>query len=135
MKKTNGRLSAKNLFAVIAAGLTLTAFNSASAAGVPSGIQVVPAQGTFDHCGCDTKKGIETYVQNIINDSQQRGLSCGISMHVPACITAYCSSCAGHSGLMESCIKTGMEYFTSSCGQQQQLTASAYGLPMQGGGF
>lgn len=76
------------------------------------------------------------YVQNLITDAQQRGLSCGMSsMHVPACLAAYCSSCSGHSGVMESCVKTGMEYFASSCGQPQQLTASAYGLPMQGGLF
>ena len=134
MERTNGTLSAKNVFAVIAAGLTLTAFSSASAAGVPSGIQAVPAQGAFEHCGCDTKQGVEKYVQNLINDAQQRGMNCGMSsMHVPACITAYCSSCAGHSGVMESCMKAGIEYFSSSCGQQPQLTAFAYG--MQGGWF
>ena len=133
--KANGTLSAKNFFAAAAAALALSAFSSASAADVPSRIQAGPAQGAFEHCGCDTKQGVENYVQNLINDSQQRGLSCGISMHVPACITAYCSSCAGHSGVMENCMKTGMEYFTSSCGQQPQLTASAYGLPMQGGWF
>lgn len=134
--KANGTLSAKNLFAAIAACFALSAFSSASAADVPSKIQSWPAHGAFEHCGCDTKKGVQVYVQNLINDSQQRGLNCGMSMHVPACITAYCSSCAGHSGIMESCMKTGMEYFASSCGQQPQLTASAYGLPMQqGGGF
>jgi hypothetical protein len=134
--KANGTLSARNIFAAIAACLALTAFSSASAANVPSRIQAGPAQGAFEHCGCDTRQGVEMYVQNLINDAQQRGLSCGMSsMHVPACITAYCSSCAGHSGVMESCMKAGMEYFASSCGQQPQLTASAYGLPMQGGWF
>lgn len=134
--KANGTLSARNTFAAIAACLALTAFSSASAANVPSRIQAGPAQGAFEHCGCDTRQGVEMYVQNLINDAQQRGLSCGMSsMHVPACITAYCSSCAGHSGVMESCMKAGMEYFASSCGQQPQLTASAYGLPMQGGWF
>ena len=129
--KANGTLSARNFFAAIAAGLALTAFSAASAADVPSGVQT---QGAFEHCGCDTRQGVEMYVQNLINDAQQRGLSCGMSsMHVPACITAYCSSCAGHSGVMESCMKAGMEYFSSSCGQQPQLTAFAYG--MQGGWF
>lgn len=114
-------LSAKNLFAVIAASLALSAFGSASAANVSLGLQAGPAaveQGTFEHCGCDNKQGVEMYVQNLINDSLQRGLSCEMSMHVPACLTAYCSSCAGHSGLMESCIKTGMAYFANSCGQK-----------------
>jgi hypothetical protein len=87
-----------------------------------------------EHCGCDTKQGVETYVQNLISDSQQRGLNCGMSMHVPACITAYCSSCAGHSGIMESCMKTGMEYFSSSCGQQQGQLTAAY-MPAPGALF
>jgi hypothetical protein len=127
--KAIGTLSAKNLLTAIAAGLVFSAFSSASAADVPSRIQAVPAQGAFEHCGCDTKQGVETYVQNLISDSQQRGLKCGMSMHVPACITAYCSSCAGHSGIMESCMKTGMEYFSSSCGQQQGHTAAYMPAP------
>ena len=133
--KAIGTLSAKNLLTAIVAGLVLSAFSSASAADVPSRIQAVPAQGAFEHCGCDTKQGVETYVQNLISDSQQRGLSCGMSMHVPACITAYCSSCAGHSGIMESCMKTGMEYFASSCGQQQGQLAAAYTMPAPGTWF
>ena len=133
--KANGTLSARNLFAAIAACLALTAFSSASAANVPSRIQAGPAQGAFEHCGCDTKQGVEMYVQNLINDSRQRGISCEMSMHVPACIVSYCSSCAGHSGVMENCMKTGMEFFASSCGQQPQLTASAYGTAMQRGWF
>jgi hypothetical protein len=76
--KAIGTLSAKNLLTAIAAGLVLSAFSSASAADVPSRIQAWPAQGAFEHCGCDTKQGVEMYVQNLINDSQQRGLSCEI---------------------------------------------------------
>ena len=132
--KAIGTLSAKNLLTAIAAGLVLSAFSSASAADVPSRIQAVPAQGAFEHCGCDNKQGVETYVQNLINDSKQRGLSCEKSMHVPACLAAYCSSCAGHSGLMESCMSTGMAYFTNSCSQQPtQLTA--YNMPAPGAWF
>lgn len=132
--KAIGTLSAKTFLACIAAGFALTAFSSASAADVPSRIQAGPAQGAFEHCGCDTKQGVETYVQNLISDSQQRGLSCEMSMHVPACITAYCSSCAGHSGIMESCMKTGMAYFTNSCSPQPtQLTA--YNMPAPGAWF
>ncbi|WP_417910188.1 hypothetical protein [Candidatus Electronema sp. PJ] len=63
------------------------------------------------------------YVQNILNDSWQRGISCEMSMHVPACITSYCSICAGHPGLMESCMKMGMDYFVSSCAQQSAANA------------
>jgi hypothetical protein len=136
--KAIGTLSAKNLLTAIAACYALTAFSSASAAGVPFGLQTGPAaveQGAFEHCGCDTRQGVEMYVQNLINDSRQRGLSCGMSMHVPACITAYCSNCSGHSGMMESCIKTGLEYFTSSCGQQQGQLAAAYNMPAPGTWF
>jgi len=35
---------------------------------------------------------------------------------------------------MESCLKTGMEYFASSCGQQGQL-AAAYKMPAPGTWF
>jgi len=73
--KAIGTLSAKNLLTAIAAGLVLTAFNSA-AAGVPFGLQAGPAQGTFQLCGCDSRQGVEMYVQNVINDAQQRGMSC-----------------------------------------------------------
>jgi hypothetical protein len=116
--KAIGTLSAKTLLACIAAGFALTAFNSASAADVSTGLQA----------------GQGAYVQNLINDSKQRGLSCEMSMHVPACLAAYCSSCAGHSGLMESCMSTGMAYFTNSCSPQPtQLTA--YNMPAPGAWF
>jgi hypothetical protein len=133
--KAIGTLSAKNLLTAIAAGFVLSAFSSASAAGVPFGFQAGPAQGTFQHCGCDNRQAVEIYVQNIINDAQQRGLSCEMSMHVPACITSYCSICGDHPDLMASCVRTGMEYFTSSCGQQQGQLAAAYNMPAPGTWF
>jgi hypothetical protein len=71
------------------------------------------SQTAMEHCGCDNQKGIEMYVQNLINDAQKRGL---------ACITSYCSICRGHDGLVENCIKTGVDYFTRSadfCSGQQ----------------
>jgi len=76
----------------------------------------------IQHCGCDNQKGIEMYVQNLINDAQKRGLSCQAAMHIPACITTYCSICNGHEGLVENCIKSGVEYFAKSaefCAGQQ----------------
>lgn len=128
--KAIGTLSAKNLLAAIAVGFALTAFSSASAAGFPFGLQTNPAQGASEHCGCDNKQGVEMYVQNLINDAQQRGMSCGISMHIPACITSYCSICGDHPNLMASCVKTGMEYLSNSCSQQPtQLTAAYMPLP------
>jgi ribosomal protein L44E len=54
-------------------------------------------------------------------------------MHIPACITTYCSICKGHDGLVENCIKAGVEYFTSAadfCSQQQPGVA-AYMPDMQ----
>lgn len=117
--KAIGTFSANGLFLMTtAAFFILASFGSASAAGGPPA-----AQGAFEHCGCDNRKGIEMYVQNIINDSKQRGISCEMSMHVPACIVSYCSSCAGHPGLMENCIKMGTDYFASSCGQQPAANA------------
>lgn len=83
------------------------------------------------HCGCDSKEGIEKYVQNLINDAQQRGIGCDVAKtHVPACIAVYCSICGGHPGLVESCVKLGSDYFLNSpgyCGAQQptgEVTAS-----------
>ena len=129
--KAIGTLSAKNLLAAIAAAVfAMTAFSTASAAGVPFGFQAGPAQGTFQHCGCDNKQAVEMYVQNIINDAQQRGMGCGMSMHIPACITSYCSICGDHPDLMASCVQTGMEYLTNFCSQQPtQLTAAHIPLP------
>ena len=128
--KAIGTLSAKNLLTTIAAAVfALIAFSTASAAGVPF-LQVGPAQGTFEHCGCDNKQAVEMYVQNIINDAAQRGMGCGMSMHIPACITSYCSICGDHPDLMASCVQTGMEYLTNFCAHQpQQLTAAHIPVP------
>ena len=133
--KAIGTLSAKNLLAAIAAaGFALTAFSTASAAGVPFGFQAVPAQGASEHCGCDNRQAVEMYVQNIINDAQQRGMSCGMSMHIPACITSYCSICGDHPDLMASCVQTGMEYLTNFCSQQPTQLTAAY-MPAPGAFF
>ena len=92
-------------------------------------LQIIPAaeNTSITHCGCDTKEGIEMYVQNLINDAKKRGLDCQSSYHIPACITTYCSICKGHGGLVENCIQTGVEYFTlnsSLCSQQLDGVAS-----------
>ena len=111
--KAIGTLAAKNLLTAIAAGFALTAFSSASAAGVPFGLQTGPAaagQGALEHCGCDNKQGVEMYVQNLISDARQRGMACGVSMHIPACITSYCSICGDHPELMANCVKTENRY-------------------------
>jgi hypothetical protein len=121
-------VSAKALFGMTAAALLLIA-GSSSAAGYPFSFPVASAsqQGASEHCGCDNKQGIEMYVQNLISDSQQRGMTCDMSMHIPACIVSYCSIYSGHPGLMESCIKAGTDYLASSAGfcalQSMQLTA------------
>lgn len=134
--KTIGTLSAKSAFGIgmIAAGLFLAAGGAASALEVTpelrsAALQAMPdsSNNAIQHCGCDNKKGIETYVQNLINDAKQRGLSCENSLHIPACITTYCSICKGHQGLVENCIKTGVEYFTASadfCSDKQSGVAS-----------
>ncbi len=141
--KTIGTLSAKNAFGIgmIATGLFLTVFGTASALEISSelrsaALQVMPDSNSnaIQHCGCDNKQGIETYVQNLINDAKQRGLSCQSAMHIPACITTYCSICKGHAGLVENCIKAGVEYFTSAadfCSQQQPGVAAGYMPNMQ----
>jgi hypothetical protein len=140
--KTIGTLSAKSAFGIgiIAAGLFLTTGGTASALEITPELQSAALQAMPDssnnaiqHCGCDNKQGIEMYVQNLINDAKQRGLNCQDAMHIPACITTYCSICKGHAGLVENCIKAGVEYFTSTadfCSQQQPGVA-AYMPDMQ----
>lgn len=128
-------LSAKNLFAAIAAGLALTTFSAASATDVSSRLQAknpTAEQGKIEHYGCDNKQGVEMYVQNLINDAKQRGVTCGVSMYLPASITSYCSICVDHPELLASCVKTGMEYLTNFCSQQQTDLTAAYKLPAHG---
>jgi hypothetical protein len=132
--KSIGTMSA-NLFGMTVAALFLMA-GSAAAVEVSAQLQAAALQAIPDavvnnnaiqHCGCDNKKGIEMYVQNLINDAKNRGLNCEASMHIPACITTYCSICKGHDGLVENCIKAGVEYFSSNsgfCSQEQKGVAS-----------
>jgi hypothetical protein len=131
--KVIGTVSAKTLFGMTAAALLLIA-GSAPALDISPELRAAALQAMPDdasntaiqHCGCDNKKGIEMYVQNLINDAKKRGLSCEASLHIPACITTYCSICKGHEGLVENCIKTGVEYFSNSpelCSQQQKGVA------------
>jgi hypothetical protein len=129
MKKTTSILSARNFFTA-AFGVAVIS-GPAAAVEISSelrsaALQAMPTEAAnrtaMEHCGCDNQKGIEMYVQNLINDAQKRGLSCQAAMHVPACITSYCSICRGHDGLVENCIKAGVEYFTKSaefCSGQQ----------------
>jgi hypothetical protein len=131
--KVIGTVSAKTLFGMTAAALLLIA-GSASALDISPELRAAALKAMPDdanntaiqHCGCDNKKGIEMYVQNLINDAKKRGLSCEASLHIPACITTYCSICKGHEGLVENCIKTGVEYFSNSlelCSQQNSGVA------------
>jgi hypothetical protein len=133
--KTINTLSAQKLLGTIAAALFLMASGSAAALEISPEMQAAvletmpgtASSNAIAHCGCDNKQGIETYVQNLINDAKVRNLDCQFAMHIPACITTYCSICKGHEGLVETCIKTGVEYFKSSaefCGGKQPGVAS-----------
>ncbi len=114
--KTIGTLSVKNI-GLIAAFSFLTFAGSALAAGYPMVIQAFPSsQSSFQNCGCDNKQGIEMYVQNLITDSQKRGVTCEMSMHIPACIVSYCSICGNQPNLMQNCIKAGTDYLANSAG-------------------
>lgn len=137
--KAIGTVSAKNIFGMTAVAIFLMTGSSFAIEISPelqaAAIQAMPdaSNTAIQHCGCDTQKGIEMYVQNLINDAKKRGLSCESSLHIPACITTYCSICKGHDGLVENCIKAGVEYFTSTadfCSQQQPGVA-AYMPDMQ----
>ena len=130
--KTTSILSTRNFFGMITAALGLAVISGSAAAVEISPelrtatLQAMPAEAAsrtaIEHCGCDNQKGIEMYVQNLINDAQKRGLNCQAAMHIPACITTYCSICRGHEGLVENCIKAGVGYFTKTaefCSGQQ----------------
>jgi hypothetical protein len=130
----------KFLLAMSAAGILSAGADAASAVEITpqlraATLQVIPEAGAnntaIQHCGCDSKEGVQMYVQNLINDAEKRGLNCQTSYHIPACITTYCSICNGHPGLVENCIQTGIAYFTSTsnfCSQQAKSVA-AYSAP------
>jgi hypothetical protein len=68
------------------------------------------------NCGCDDRKGIELYMQNVINDAQRRGVTCESSqVYMMACINVYCSICTD-SLLREKCIKIASDYYQNSPG-------------------
>lgn len=127
------------LLAMSAVGVLLAGVSPASAVEITpqlraATLQVIPEAGAnntaMQHCGCDSKEGIEMYVQNLINDAEKRGLNCQTSYHIPACITTYCSICRGHAGLVENCIQTGIAYFTSTANFcSQQANVAAYTAP------
>lgn len=82
---------------------------------------------TWEHCGCDTQKGIEQYVQNLVNDALQRGMVCeAANGHIPACITVWCSTCAGHPGAVQHCMATANEYLVSKAGYCTQQQPAAH---------
>ena len=98
--------------------LTAAILLASSGAALAQGMSLSqPTSDAMQHCGCDSKAGVEMYVQNIINDAQQRGMSCDTAkIHAFACITSYCSICKEHPGIMENCIKMGADYFAASPG-------------------
>ena len=132
----DARTQTARFFLVMSAGLLFAGTGSALAVEITpqlraATLQVIPKAGAdnnaIQHCGCDSKEGIQMYVQNLINDAEKRGLDCQTSYHIPACITTYCSICRGHDGLVESCIQTGIEYFTSTqnfCSKQTNGVAA-----------
>ena len=77
--------------------------------------------GAWEHCGCDTKEGIEMFVGNLVNEARQRDAVCeSAATHIPFCIAAWCSTCAGHENAVENCVETANNYLadtTESCTQ------------------
>lgn len=144
MKSKKMQSVGQGFFAMIVAAMSLAAGSAAAQQAAPTTefhaqVQsLVPhrpepaRQDVIAHCGCDSKEGIEKYVQNLINDAQRRKITCDTAkLHVPACIAVYCSICGGHPGLVESCIKAGSDYFLNSsgfCGTQPpagEITAAS----------
>lgn len=113
--KTNTTQSAGRIFLAIAAGAALftgsTAFAQNNAG--PAGL-----------CGCDQQRGIEMYVNNVIHDAQQRGITCeSAKVYTAACFNVYCSIC-NDVAAKERCLKAAYDYFLQSpgfCVQQQPV--------------
>jgi hypothetical protein len=97
-----------------AAVLTLGALVSAGSAAAVTPMQTAADQQSAKQCGCDDKKSVEAYMQNVINDAQRRGVSCEIEkMYLPACITVYCSICPDVAS-RGRCAKMATDYLTTS---------------------
>lgn len=97
-----------------AAALTLCAFVSAGSAAAVTPTQTAADQQSAKQCGCDDKKSVEAYMQNVISDAQRRGVSCEIEkMYLPACIAVYCSICPDVAS-RDRCAKMATDYLTTS---------------------
>lgn len=71
--------------------------------------------GAWEHCGCDTRKGIEMFVGNLVKEAGQRDAVCkSAATHIPFCIATWCSICAGHEGVVENCVETANKYLTDT---------------------
>ena len=58
-------------------------FSAGAAAAQQNSIPV--NNGAWEHCGCDTKKGIEMFVGNLVNEARQRDAVCeSAATHIPS---------------------------------------------------
>lgn len=97
-----------------AAALTLCALLSAGSAAAATPPQTAADQQSAKQCGCDDKKSVEAYMQNVMNDAQRRGLNCETErMYLPACIAVYCSICPDIAS-RGRCAKMATDYLTTS---------------------
>ena len=83
----------------------------------------IPTQnGAWEHCGCDTEKGIEKFVGSLVDEAKHRDAVCeSANTHIPLCITVWCSMCAGHENAVKNCLKTADSHLadaTESCTKQ-----------------
>jgi hypothetical protein len=99
----------KDFFRVIAIAVF---FLSAGSAGAEMNMNT-PTAGL---CGCDQHRGIEMYVNNVIHDAQQRGITCeSAKIYTLACFNVYCSIC-NDPAAKERCVKYASDYFLHSPG-------------------
>jgi hypothetical protein len=100
-----------------AAGLFLCAGSAAA----------MNAQNPTDRCGCDQASGVKLYVDNVIRDAQQRGITCeSAKMYTEACISVFCSIC-DDTASRTRCQQMGASYFLNSpgfCQMPQQAPAA-----------
>lgn len=124
------KTAAKEIFRIMI--VTGILFSAGTAIGASQ--QIIPMNGAWEHCGCDTKEGIQMFVGNLVNEAQQRGAVYeAANTHIPACIAVWCSTCAGHPGAVENCITTANEYLaeaTKACNQRpSELFTALQNIP------
>ena len=131
MKTGGAWTSGKTFFAmIITAGLVLTA-GAAAAQGMQE------AMNAIQRCGCNDPSGIKLYVDNVMNDARQRGMTAETAkIHSTACFAVWCVSfCSGPVGAVERCFTAASAYFDTASGLNARLYEDPRNLLTHAKGF